>query len=107
MLADRVRMGMPKAEILPLSDFYIDYETEVDGLQSQTFDTGAELMSFISANKLNFINHCKVVALKPEVTSMGSMFRDCRGLTSLDLSTFDTSNVTNMRYMFQDRKSVV
>ena len=31
---------------------------------------------------------------------MSYMFRDCRGLTSLDLSTFDTSNVTNMYYMF-------
>lgn len=34
-----------------------------------------------------------------KVTNMGSMFRMC-GLTSLDLSTFDTSNVTDMSFMF-------
>lgn len=34
-----------------------------------------------------------------KVTNMGSMFSMC-GLTSLDLSTFDTSNVTDMSFMF-------
>ena len=31
---------------------------------------------------------------------MGNMFDGCRGLTSLDLSKFDTASVTNMSYMF-------
>ena len=31
---------------------------------------------------------------------MRSMFSDCIGLTSLDVSNFDTSNVTDMRFMF-------
>ena len=35
------------------------------------------------------------------VTSMGGMFSDCSSLTSLDVSKFDTSKVTNMRYMFK------
>lgn len=34
------------------------------------------------------------------VTDMGYMFNHCSGLTSLDLSSFDTSNVTNMNQMF-------
>ena len=34
------------------------------------------------------------------VTDMSYMFRDCSGLTSLDLSYFDTSNVTIMSHMF-------
>ena len=34
------------------------------------------------------------------VTSMKSMFEHCSGLTSLDLSSFDTSKVTNMSRMF-------
>ena len=34
------------------------------------------------------------------VTNMQSMFGGCSGLTSLDLSTFDTSNVTDMSWMF-------
>ena len=35
------------------------------------------------------------------VTNMSQMFASCIGLTSLDLSNFDTSNVTNMGYMFR------
>jgi surface protein len=35
------------------------------------------------------------------VTDMGSMFNGCSSLTELDLSNFDTSNVTNMQAMFQ------
>lgn len=31
---------------------------------------------------------------------MYQMFNDCRSLTSLDVSQFDTSKVTNMGYMF-------
>ncbi len=34
------------------------------------------------------------------VTSMNRMFTACTALTSLDLSSFDTSNVTDMSYMF-------
>ena len=34
------------------------------------------------------------------VTNMGYMFRLCSSLTSLDLSSFNTSNVTNMASMF-------
>jgi len=35
-----------------------------------------------------------------EVTTMFSMFANCRSLTSLDLSHFNTSKVTSMAYMF-------
>ena len=35
-----------------------------------------------------------------EVTDMRYMFAGCSSLTSLDLSNFDTSKVTDMRYMF-------
>ena len=34
------------------------------------------------------------------VTEMGGMFYECEYLTELDLSNFDTSNITDMRYMF-------
>ena len=37
-----------------------------------------------------------------EVTDMYWIFFGCSGLTSLDVSNFDTSNVTSMRYMFSD-----
>lgn len=34
------------------------------------------------------------------ITDMSYMFANCEALTTLDLSSFDTSNVTNMSYMF-------
>ena len=34
------------------------------------------------------------------VTKMGSMFSGCSSLTALDVSNFDTSKVTNMSWMF-------
>ncbi len=34
---------------------------------------------------------------------MGSMFDNCSSLTSLDLSSFDTGNVTDMSAMFANR----
>ena len=36
------------------------------------------------------------------VTDMSDMFSYCGGLTSLDLSSFDTSNVTSMNGMFEE-----
>ena len=36
------------------------------------------------------------------VTNMGLMFRSCSALTSLDVSNFDTSKVTGMSQMFHD-----
>ena len=36
-----------------------------------------------------------------DVTNMRNMFYGCKGLTSLDISNFDTSRVTNMMSMFK------
>ncbi len=41
-----------------------------------------------------------------QVTDMGAMFQNCSGLTSLDVSGFDTSQVTNMNYMFSGCSSL-
>ena len=41
-----------------------------------------------------------------QVTNMGSMFYSCSRLTSLDVSKFDTSQVTNMGSMFEACKSL-
>ena len=40
------------------------------------------------------------------ITDMGNMFQQCWGLTSLDLSNFNTSNVTNMNGMFRECSSL-
>ena len=36
------------------------------------------------------------------ITNMRGMFRDCRKLTSLDLSSWDTSNVEQYNYMLEN-----
>ena len=41
-----------------------------------------------------------------EVTNMSYMFYNCRSLTSLDVSKLDTSNVTNMTWMFAECSSL-
>ena len=40
------------------------------------------------------------------VTTMNVMFRNCNSLTSLDLSSFNTSNVTDMSGMLYDCNSL-
>ena len=56
------------------------------------FDNCSNLTSIIDIKYLNTAN----------VTNMSRMFRDCKKLTSLDLSKFDTSNVKDMSYMFNN-----
>ena len=56
------------------------------------FDNCSNLTTIINIKYLNTAN----------VTNMSRMFRDCKKLTSLDLSKFDTSNVKDMSYMFNN-----
>ena len=51
-------------------------------------------------NKINLKDCDLSHADTSNVTNMSYMFYYCQNLTSLDLSGFDTSNVTNMSYMF-------
>lgn len=46
------------------------------------------------------------VTCDSKVTDMNHMFYFCSNLTSLDLSSFDTSNVTDMAYMFNSCRSL-
>ena len=58
-------------------------------------------------NKENIKTITKLKGLDTSnVTNMYYMFDECASLTSLDLSNFDTSNVTNMIYMFDDCASL-
>ena len=41
-----------------------------------------------------------------EMTDMMMMFYNCSSIVSINLSSFDTSNVTNMDYMFQNCTSL-
>ena len=61
----------------------------------------------IFVNEVRFINNIKlkkdnhiIYNFKKKYTDMNSMFRDCSLLTSINLSNFNTNNVTNMASMF-------
>jgi len=57
--------------------------------------------SFSNVTAINgFNDESGVVLDTSNVTNMAYMFNNCENLTTLDVSKFDTSNVTNMAYMF-------
>lgn len=60
--------------------------------------------NFIGLTTVTGLEYLKISETSSETetsnTSAGSMFSHCSALTSLDLSKFDTSNVTNMSSMF-------
>ena len=70
-----------------------------------------DLSNFNTSNAINmsfmFANCHKLKEIKGiskfitnKVIDMGGMFQECKELEYLDLSNFDTSNVTNMSFMF-------
>ena len=69
--------------------------------------TNLGIEDFTSAKRM-FYNSSGITAVTSipdtsNVTQMSSVFRNCSGLTSLDvITTFDTSNVINMAYMFSN-----
>ena len=74
--------------------------------------------SFKGSSKLinvnGMFNHCSGLTSldvssfdTSNITSMKFMFYDCESLTSLDVSNFNTSNVTNMSNMFQLCKCLI
>ena len=58
-----------------------------------------------------FSDVSKIVGLEyldlSQATSTACMFSGCKDLTSLDLSSFNTANVTDMRYMFDGCSSLI
>ena len=62
-------------------------------------------MWFSNMTNLTTIEHLDYLNTS-EVTDMRYMFQRCLKLTSLDISTFDTEKVTNMAYMFDECTSL-
>ena len=57
---------------------------------------------FANCKKLKSIIFPSHISFDNSKMSMASMFADCSSLTSLDLSNFDTTNVTDMEYIFNN-----
>ena len=77
-------------------------------LSDLTYDSITDIYSYNSSvpiTKVSFhVGHCISELIKlntSNVTDMGYMFKNCGSLISLDVSNFDTSNVTIMRGMFE------
>ena len=60
---------------------------------------------FYTFSKLTGIENINLLDTS-NVTNMGYMFSNCSSLTSLDVSRLDTSNVTNMYQMFYECRSL-
>jgi surface protein len=62
-------------------------------------------MVYESFNSSNIISKTAIIfdgVNLNNLTNVQDMFHRARGLTYLDLSSFDTRNVTDMSYMFYD-----
>ena len=79
----------------------------VDGQYTYTYSTSSDGWSVVLTDKTSTdpvtTELCGTINDKP-IVSMKSMFHGSKA-TSLDLSSFDTSNVTNMSNMFQESKA--
>ena len=77
---------------------YTQYLTKV----KQFGELGAQQYGFAQCKNLTEVSGDNLVTNRTfeKTTSMASMFYNCSKLTSLDVSKFDTSKVTNMSYMF-------
>ncbi len=94
------------------ADEAVDY-----AIQEIIFDCGSDVQSgtLVSAEEslvpiyASFSNGVVTVSTKGEIikaSEMHQMFSGCQSLTSIDLSSFDTSNVTDMSAMFHGCQSL-
>ena len=58
-------------------------------------------LCLINSKKLKEINGLNKL-ITSNLIEMEGMFQDCEEIESLDLSNFDTSNVTNMAFLFNN-----
>ena len=67
-----------------------------------------ELMKAVQASYYSVLEDLDLSSFNTSnVTDMGLMFRNCSAITSLDVSNFNTSNVTNMYGMFWNCSSLI
>ena len=64
-----------------------------DARPTSTYNWFGSMFNLVAFDGLNYLN-------TSEVTTMKSMFNDCSGVLTADLSSFDTRNVSDMSAMF-------
>ena len=76
-----------------------NFDTEIDSIETSVGKYAPRFISFRDYNKMDLDYEISNIDTS-NVTDMRSMFNGCSYLTSLDLSNFDTSNVVDMSSMF-------
>ncbi len=118
MLADRVRIGRNKGGSEYIGEVYLAQDDDFVKVNNRWVYRGSELeieiphtiqgeevtsyaYMFYGSGSYLATPVTRVVSTNKDITNMTYMFYDSQA-TSLDLSSFDTSNVTNMSYMFRN-----
>ena len=76
-----------------------NFDTEIDSIETSVGKYTPRFISFYNYNKTDLDYEISNIDTS-NVTDMHYMFYNCSHLTSLDLSNFNTSNVTDMQSMF-------
>ena len=76
-----------------------NFDTEIDSIETSVGKYAPRFISFRDYNKMDLDYETSNIDTS-NITDMNYMFLNCKKLTSLDLSNFNTSNVTYMYSMF-------
>ncbi|MBR3437010.1 MAG: BspA family leucine-rich repeat surface protein [Lachnospiraceae bacterium] len=98
----RVRINESFASVRPASTadwFALDAVSSLEGLNYLNTSEVTDMSGMFSGISVTSLDLSSFDTSK--VTNMAQMFSYCFGLSELDLSGFDTANVTNMAHMFR------
>ena len=94
-----------ETEVTVYDSYKIDGVTYQTKLKSRDNNSQAKYM-FEGKSNIQSIIFSKNIDTS-NVTNMNFMFSGCSSLVNLDISSLDTSNVTEMRYLFSNCRSLV
>lgn len=101
-----------ETDVIVYANYVIDgkvYRTQINtnygrsNIENYMFNGSGDNKSIRNIKSIKFSRNIDT----SNVTDMNYMFNACYALTDLDISCFDTSNVTNMNYMFSYCSSLI
>jgi surface protein len=95
------------------TDTFASYPEKIESIQAGGGDDWLDIITDGGTRGVYLFNDCSNLTSldlssfdTSNVTNMSYMFKGCSNLTSLDLSSFDTSNVTSMISMFDGCRKI-
>ena len=82
-----------------------NFDTEIDSIETSVGKYAPRFISFREYNKMDLDYETSNIDTS-NITDMNYMFLNCKKLTSLDLSNFNISDVTNISSMFLNCKNL-